>query len=129
MERIDWDAYFLNIAKAVAERSDCLRGKVGAVLVDAEHRIVSTGYPGVPPGELGCTGGGCPRGQMTFAECPSGQGYDLCPKTHKHAEWNCIKWADQSRLKGATLYITRAPCQEQCQPLIDEVGIGRIVHA
>lgn len=29
-ERPDWDAYFLGIARAVAERADCTRSKVGA---------------------------------------------------------------------------------------------------
>ena len=47
--RPDWDDYFVAIARAVAERSDCRRRKVGAVLVDRDHRLVGTGYTGATP--------------------------------------------------------------------------------
>lgn len=43
--RIDKDNYYLNIAKAVAARSTCLRRQYGAVIV-ADDEIIATGYNG-----------------------------------------------------------------------------------
>lgn len=40
--RISKDEYYLNIAKAVAQRSTCLRRQYGAVIVHNDE-IVSTG--------------------------------------------------------------------------------------
>ena len=44
--RPTWDAYFLNVAKAIQTRGSCLRGNAGVVIVDKNHRIVGTGYTG-----------------------------------------------------------------------------------
>lgn len=125
--RLDWDTYFLGVAESVAARTDCLRGKVGAVLVDRDRRIVSTGYPGVPPGELGCLSGGCLRGQLSFEEVPSGMGYELCPPTHRHAERNCLEWANDVDRINSWMYITRPPCSE-CSAMLLLDGIARIVY-
>lgn len=66
--RPDWDTYFLGIAKAVAARADCTRRRIGAVIVDADHRIISAGYNGAPPGKPGCLSeGACPRGRHFYA--------------------------------------------------------------
>ncbi|MFR0872334.1 MAG: deoxycytidylate deaminase [Oscillospiraceae bacterium] len=51
--RIDKDNYYLNIAKAVAARSTCLRRQYGAVIV-ADDEIIATGYNGAPRGEANC---------------------------------------------------------------------------
>ena len=53
MERIDKINYYLDIAKAVAGRSTCLRKKSGAVIVNHDE-IVSTGYSGAPRGRENC---------------------------------------------------------------------------
>ena len=45
--------YYLDIAKAVAMRSTCLRRKYGAVIVK-DDRIVATGYNGSPRGDVNC---------------------------------------------------------------------------
>ena len=42
-ERLSWNQYFLMITRQVAERSTCLRAKVGAVIV-RDRSIVATGY-------------------------------------------------------------------------------------
>jgi dCMP deaminase len=62
-ERIGWGAYFLGIARSVSARADCTRRKVGAVIVDPDHRVISTGYNGTPPGGPSCLAGECPRGR------------------------------------------------------------------
>lgn len=56
--RPDWDTYFINIAREVAQRSTCPRAKVGAVIVKNNH-IISTGYNGAPAGEPHCLDEGC----------------------------------------------------------------------
>ena len=49
--RIDKNNYYLDIAKSVAERSTCLRKKVGCVIVNNDE-IISTGYNGAPRGKF-----------------------------------------------------------------------------
>ena len=46
------------VAEAVAQRADCTRRRVGAVVFDGANRILSTGYNGAPAGRLGCLSGG-----------------------------------------------------------------------
>lgn len=121
--RPNWDQYFLGIATAVAERSDCRRSKVGAVLVDGSHRILSTGYVGVAPGELGCLAGGCPRGLKSLEETPPYSPYDDCISTH--AEINAWAWAKTLHFvtsNDMTMYVTRKPCDNCNAKILGENG-------
>ncbi len=123
--RPDWDEYFLGLANAVSVRADCTRSKVGAVLVDSNHRVVSVGYNGAPSGALGClTANACPRGRLSFDEQPPGGDYSNCIAIH--AERNAILYAEPSRRKGSVLYITRRPCTD-CHRLILEEGIKEVI--
>lgn len=73
------DAYYLGIAKAVAQRATCLRRIYGAVIVNNDE-IVSTGYNGAPRGERNCCNTGkcyrrlhqVPHGQMVERCCLTG---------------------------------------------------------
>lgn len=122
MSRPSWDDYFLDIARAVAQRGDCLRDQVGAVIVDSNHRIVGTGYNGVPAGEKGCIEQPCLRVERSAEErCP---GYSDCRSTH--AEANALLYADQRGVIGGTIYITRVPCSG-CLKLIAVAQIARVV--
>jgi dCMP deaminase len=137
VKRPDWDTYFLGICEAVAERADCTRRKVGAVIV-RDHRIVSTGYNGSPAGQPGClTDGACPRGRLrdelagevnTSAVRAGFSSYDTGPGAciAVHAEENAIIYADYEKCRGATLYCTDTPCAG-CAKLIAGTGIGRVV--
>ncbi len=58
--RPSWDEYFMNIAKVVSTRSNCIKRKVAAVIVK-DSRIISTGYNGTPSGVRNCSDGGCGR--------------------------------------------------------------------
>ena len=52
--RKSWDTYFMQITEIVASRSTCDRAFVGCVLVNKDHRIVSTGYNGSVAGNPHC---------------------------------------------------------------------------
>ncbi len=125
MSRPDWPEYFLGIAHAVAERTDCRRAKCGAVLVDVEHRIVGSGYPGTLPHRPGCLAGACPRGLKDYTEIPPLSAYDDC--ISNHAEADAILNSDRHLYRGGTIYVTREPCF-WCKKLIQAAGIARAVY-
>lgn len=122
-QRPTWAEYFASIADTVATRADCSRRQVGAVIVDADNRILSTGYNGAPSGHRGCLDGGCPRGLQTYDEVAALSAYDTCISVH--AEANALLYARTS-LVGATIYVTCKPCND-CAKLIVGSGIVRTV--
>lgn len=122
--RPEWNEYFVRIAEAVAQRGDCTRSQVGAVLVNSHNRIVSTGYNGVSPGAIGCIAGGCPRGRFTYDEIPPEGDYSNC--VAHHAEWNAVMWCKVEDRANTTLYTSRRPCNG-CQCLILSEGITKVV--
>lgn len=63
MDRLTWDEWGIVLARATAQRADCSRRQVGAVLMRPDHTIVATGYNGAAPGFPGCLIGACPRAQ------------------------------------------------------------------
>jgi dCMP deaminase len=83
-KRPSWDQYFMDIAKQVAARSNCMKRQVAAVIV-SERRIISTGYNGTPRGVRNCNEGGCPRCNG-FSE--SGTNLEEC--LGSHGEENAI---------------------------------------
>ena len=90
MSRISKDAYYLEIAKAVAMRSTCLRRQYGAVIVKND-RIISTGYNGSARGEPNCCDiGECWRESHGI---PHGEQYEKCVAVH--AEDNAIRQAEK----------------------------------
>lgn len=123
--RLSWDEYFLGIAEAVSRRADCSRRQVGAVVVDEENRIVSTGYNGSPPGGPSCLGGECPR---ATSNVDPGSSYDTGPGmcVAVHAEMNALLYAGRDRTNGSTLYVTDAPC-DGCRKPIEAAGIVKVV--
>lgn len=112
-ERVDWDEYFMNIARQVATRSTCDRKHVGAVIV-RNKMILATGYNGSIRGLAHCDdvghlmeGGHCVR--------------------TVHAEANAIVQAASrgSSVEGASIFVTASPCFG-CFKLIANAGIVRI---
>jgi dCMP deaminase len=150
--RPDWDWWAVGLAQAAAERADCTRRKVGAVVLDLNHRVIGVGYNGAPSGEPGClTAGACPRGRHYLREgstlggrdvgvCGCGQDWP-CPDAAKalssydtgggsciavHAEQNAVLDADPVRRQGGTLYVTCQPC-DGCWRMIKAAGISLVV--
>ncbi len=122
-ERPSWDAYFMNIAKVVAMRSNCMKRKVAAIIVK-DRRVISTGYNGTPRGARNCNEGGCPRCNNM---AQSGTALDECLCCH--GEENAITQAAYhgTSLKGATLYTTYSPCL-LCTKMIINSGIQEVVY-
>lgn len=127
------DNYYLNIAKAVAQRGTCIRRNYGAVIVK-DDEIISTGYTGSPRGEVNCNEAGyCERNILNI---PSGEQYEKCCSVH--AEMNAIISASRRDMIGATLYLygedatTKTMLTESkpctiCNRLIKNAGIHYVV--
>jgi dCMP deaminase len=123
VQRPSWDEYFMNIAKVVASRSNCIKRKVAAIIVK-DKRVISTGYNGTPRGTRNCSEGGCPRCNSL---APSGTALDEC--LCSHGEENAIVQASYHgvSLKDAIIYTTFAPCL-QCAKMIINSGIREVIY-
>ncbi|EPR44776.1 CMP/dCMP deaminase zinc-binding protein [Desulfovibrio sp. X2] len=119
--RLPWPQYFMKIAFIVAERSTCLRRKVGAVAVK-DRRILATGYNGAPSGLAHCLDIGCLREKL---KVPSGERHELCRALH--AEQNVIVQAARHGISidGAAIYCTTQPCLI-CTKMLINVGVREI---
>ena len=121
--------YYLNIARAVAKGSTCLRRQYGAVIVKND-RILGTGFNGAARGIEHCTDTGlCVREEL---KVPHGERYELCVAVH--AEQNAVINA-QCDVSGATLYlvgfeggkeIKAEPCL-MCARVIKNAEIAEVV--
>ena len=113
--RPSWDLYFMQLASLAAQRSNCMKRRVGCVLV-REKRVISTGYNGTPRNLKNCNEGGCKRypklviiSLLTIigARCNGGQGAGLGLSTCLciHAEENALLEAGRERIReGSILY-------------------------
>lgn len=102
MERPSKQEYYMNIAKEVARRSNCLSAHLGAIIVK-DDQIISTGYNGAPRKTKDCYEYGfCLRRKLGIK---SGQQYELCRSVH--AEQNAIINAARAgvSLLGSKMYI------------------------
>lgn len=119
--RAPWSRYFMDITRLVAERSTCLRRKVGAIAVK-DRRILATGYNGAPSGVAHCLDVGCLRAELGI---PSGQRHEICRGLH--AEQNVIIQAAVHgiSLKGAEIYCTHQPCLI-CTKMLINCGITKV---
>jgi len=120
--RPSWDAYFMEVAGVVSTRSNCLRRKVGAIIVK-DKRILATGYNGPPTGMRHCDQVGCVREKMKI---PSGERHELCRGLH--AEQNAILQGSLYgfSIKDSMLYATHQPCI-LCSKMIINAGIKGII--
>jgi dCMP deaminase len=112
-KRMDWDTYFMRIAREVAGRSTCDRKHVGAVIV-RDRNILSTGYNGSIAGMPHCDEVGH---MMENGHCVG----------TIHAEANAILQAAKHgvTIGGAALYVSASPCWN-CFKMVANAGIRRI---
>ncbi|KAJ3161668.1 Deoxycytidine monophosphate (dCMP) deaminase [Geranomyces michiganensis] len=123
--RPSWDTYFMELCNLAARRSNCMKRRVGCILVK-ERRIIATGYNGTPRGVKNCNQGGCPR---CNDNAPCGSSLDIC--LCLHAEENALLEAGRERVDrgGDTiLYCNTCPCLG-CAKKIVQVGVTEVVYS
>lgn len=114
---INWDQYFMGVAKLSAYRSKDPNTQVGACIVSPDNKIVGVGYNGLP---WGCDDEAFPW------ENREGDLYDTKYAYVVHAELNAILNSTQN-LKGCRIYVSLFPCHE-CVKAIIQSGITQILY-
>jgi dCMP deaminase len=104
----EWHERFLTLAEHIAQWSKDPSTKVGAVIVDPQRRIVSTGYNGAP------------QSVSDVADVPR----ERKLMRTLHAEANAILFAKRD-LTGCTIYVTHHPCAH-CAAMIIQAGITTV---
>ena len=100
------------MAALVASWSKDTSTQVGAVIVDADRRIVSVGFNGFPRG--------CDDSPELYAD------RERKYRRVVHAERNALLFACRS-IKGCTLYTTPFPPCAPCAAMFVQAGIARVV--
>lgn len=116
---IDWDQYFMGVAKLSALRSKDPNTQVGCCIATPDNRIASLGYNGLPYG-LSDDDFTWENRDSTQLECKY---WYVC-----HSELNAILNYRGESLKGCRLYVTLFPCNE-CAKAIIQSGIKTVVFA
>ena len=116
---LNWDQYFMGIARLSALRSKDPNTQVGACIVSADNRILSIGYNGCPNGfedsEFPWSRTGSPLETKYLYVC--------------HAEMNAILnyRGYRKELENARLYVDLFPCNE-CAKIIIQSGIKEVIY-
>ena len=114
---LKWDEYFMGIALLSSQRSKDPSTGVGACIVDANNRILSLGYNGMP---FGCSDDEYPWDR-------EGEPLETKYVYVCHAELNAILNYNGGPLKGARIYTTLFPCNE-CTKSIIQKGISEVIY-
>lgn len=143
---------YMTMAYASSMRSSCMKRKVGAVIVDANGNVFSSGYNEVPSSNKSCLSeyGNCYRDRLKSdfkgsletvikKEREKDAVYDKFKSSFKildycralHAEENAIlnvaRVGASAALSESTLYTSTYPCN-LCANKIAQVGIKKIVY-
>lgn len=114
---LSWDQYFMGIAKLSAMRSKDPNTSVGACIVDADNKILSVGYNGMPQG-------------CSDDEYPWEREHDDPLNTKYlyvcHAELNALLNYTGTNLKNSRIYTTLFPCNE-CTKALIQSGIKEVI--
>lgn len=121
--RPTWDEYFMEVARTIAKRATCDRGRSGCVIA-RDRQLLVTGYVGSPVGLPHCDEVGHLMKKVIHDDDSISQ---HCMRT-VHAEQNAICQAAKLgvAINGATLYCKMTPCRT-CAMLIINSGIVRVV--
>ena len=117
---INWDEYFIGVAKLSARRSKDPNTQVGACIVSEDNKILSMGYNGFP---RGCSDEEFPWGKELEATDP----YNAKYLYSTHSELNAILNYRGGSLEGSKIYVTLFPCNE-CAKAIIQAGIKTIIY-
>ena len=121
--RPTWDEYFMEVARTIAKRATCDRGRSGCVIA-RDKQLLVTGYVGSPVGLTHCDDVGHLMKKVIHDDDSISQ---HCMRT-VHAEQNAICQAAKLgvALEGATVYCKMTPCRT-CAMLIIDCRIKRVV--
>jgi dCMP deaminase len=121
--RPSWDEYFMEVARTIAKRATCDRGRSGCVIA-RDKQLLVTGYVGSPIGLPHCDEVGHLMKKVIHDDDSISQ---HCMRT-VHAEQNAICQAAKLGvpLDEATVYCKMTPCRT-CAMLIINCGISRVV--
>ncbi|KAI9259064.1 cytidine deaminase-like protein [Sporodiniella umbellata] len=122
--RPSWDTYFMQLSDLAARRSNCMKRRVGCIIVK-DSRVIATGYNGTPRGLRNCNEGGCGR---CNEGAPCGTGLDRC--LCMHAEENALLEAGRGSVNheaGVILYTNTFPCLG-CTIKIIQQGVKEVVY-
>ena len=121
----NYDKLFMDIAERTAEESNCVKYKVGCVIV-LDNRVIIQGYNGTVPGFTNCSDkfpDGATSEKNKIEHRIWGDSFEL------HAEMNCIIYAAKKGIPilGTWMYCTHKPCNN-CLKHIIAVGITKVVY-
>ena len=115
---LEWEEYFMELAKLTAKRSKDPVTQVGAVIINKNKRVIGLGYNGFID---------IPDNDKLFPWKKNSNNYEEIKYSYViHAEANAILNSTSS-IKDSTLYVTLFPCRE-CAKLIIQSGIKKIVY-
>ena len=116
---LNWDTYFMAIAKLSAMRSKYPNTQVGACIVSKNNRILSIGYNGTPNGYK----------DELFPWDREGDALNTKYLYVVHAERNAILnfRGNNNELDGAKIYVDLFPCNE-CAKEIIQSGIKEVIY-
>ena len=118
---ISWDKTWMDICNIIAKRSKDPVRKIGALIVNDDHKIISLGYNGMPK---------VMDGLDNDKIYPWNKGKENIEDNKYayvvHAELNAILNATQS-VKGCTLYVNYNCCNECCKAIV-QAGIKKVVY-
>ena len=116
---LEWDEYFMAIAKLSAMRSKDPSTQVGACIVSNDNRILSIGYNGAPNG----------FSDEKFPWGRDGKNLDTKYPYVCHAELNAILNYRGSKkdLEDARIYVDLFPCNE-CAKAIIQSGMKEVIY-
>ncbi|KAJ3330337.1 Deoxycytidine monophosphate (dCMP) deaminase [Blyttiomyces sp. JEL0837] len=123
--RPGWDLYFMRLCDLAAQRSNCMKRRVGCIIAK-DRRVIATGYNGTPRGLKNCNEGGCARCNENAVR---GSQLDMC--LCLHAEENALLEAGRERVAngGASiLYCNTCPCVG-CAKKIIQAGVKEVVYS
>lgn len=106
-----WNVRFLELAEFISQWSKDPSTQVGAVIVDKNRRIISTGYNGFAAGVKDT------KERLANREIK----YPII----LHAEENAMSFAKQN-LEGCSLYVSGLPPCAHCASLIAQSGIKKV---
>lgn len=123
-EYISWDETWMEICEVIAKRSKDPKRKIGALIVNDEHKIISIGYNGMPNTRHGIDNDKI-YPWTKVGNTPEDTKYAYVV----HAELNAILNAASNgqSVKNCTLYVTYNCCNECCKAVVQS-GIKKVIY-